>query len=204
MRNGQRLNKLSFNIVSGLSFDKELEEAQDKIKGTILDKYQSIIFDLDNTLWNCFTSKGENIGAYKTEPPYKLQGKGVIVDIKGNIIKLQEGIQDLLEILDLNDKNLGIVSGGEKLIDVNRRMGLPSAAQPSIILLKKFDLYKYFNLGVITKAFINKKEYIKGIGKVLFIDDNNEQIQNANEREDIDVLDRKSFENWSDLLRKIY
>jgi len=198
------LNKLSFNIISKLNFDKELEEAKDKIDRTILDRYQSIIFDLDNTIWNCFTSRGESTGAYKTEPPYKLQSRGVVVDIKGNIIELQEGVQELLEILDLTDKNLGIVSSGEKLIDVNRKIGLPSAAQPSVMLLKKFDLYKYFNLGVITKAFINKREYIKGIGKVLFIDDNNEQIQNVNEREDIDVLNRKSFNNWNDLLRKIY
>ena len=198
------MNKLSFNIISKLNFDKELEEAKDKIDRTILDRYQSIIFDLDNTIWNCFTSRGESTGAYKTEPPYKLQSRGVVVDIKGNIIELQEGVQELLEILDLTDKNLGIVSSGEKLIDVNRKIGLPSAAQPSVMLLKKFDLYKYFNLGVITKAFINKREYIKGIGKVLFIDDNNEQIQNVNEREDIDVLNRKSFNNWNDLLRKIY
>jgi predicted phosphatase len=196
------MNKLSFDIYSALNFDRELEEAKERTKDTILDRYQSIIFDLDNTLWKCFTPSGEGIGAYKTTPPYSLQSKNIIIDIRGNIIELQEGVRELLEILDLNDKNLGVVSSGEKLIDENKRIGLPSAAQPSIMLLKKFDLYKYFNLGVITKGFINKRDYVKGIGKVLFIDDSNEQIQNVNEKGNIDVLDRKSFGNWEDLLRK--
>jgi len=196
------MNTLSFNILSKQDFDKTLWKDEENIKDTILEKYNTIIFDLDRTLWDCFTSKGEQIAGYQTIPPYSLQSKNIIVDIKGNIIQLQEGVRELLELLDNLDKNLGVVSRGQKLIDVDKRIEVPFSSQPSVMLLKMFDLYKYFNKGVILKAFEDKKFYVKEEGKTLFIDDDDRWVQSVNEREDIDVLNRKSFRNWNDLLGK--
>lgn len=166
--------------------DKTLEH-------TIFEPYDTVIFDLDNTIWNCSASNGNRMGAYETEPPYKLISIGVLQDIKGNIIELQEGVAEILKILDQEDKNMGIVSRGEK---INR----PFDAQPSIMILKKFGLYQYFNYEVVLKAGIDKQEYCKPLGTTLFIDDDNTQLQSVMQRDDIDVLPRQSFQNWNILL----
>jgi predicted phosphatase len=191
------MHKLSFNIYSALNFDKELEEAEEKIKDTILERYNTIIFDLDGVIWDCFSSKGEGIGAFQTVPPFKLQEKNIIIDIKGNVVKLQEGIKELLDMLDYMDKNLGIVS-----CSADKYKDLPFAAQPAVMLLKKFDIFRFFNYRIIIKADIEKVQYVRALGKTLFVDDRKDIIDNVNQREDVDVLWRKSFGNWEDLLRK--
>ena len=190
-------------VLTGLNFQNDIYLSEDNINDTILEKYQTVVFDLDRTLWNCFNPKGEEIAGYQTTPPYVLQSKNIVVDIKGNIIQLQEGVRELIEDLDNCNKNLGAMSRGEKLVDVERRISVPFSAQPSIMLLKKFDLYKYFNHGVVIKSFVDKKFYVKPLGKTLFIDDDRRWLENVNEREDVDVLGRNSFTNWEDLYRKI-
>jgi predicted phosphatase len=193
------LNKLSFNIVSDLTFEKESEESKELIKNTILEKYNTIIFDIDGVLLDCFTPEGKGIGAFQTTPPFKLQDKNTVIDIKDNIIKLQEGIKDLIDMLDYNSKNLGIVSRSS-----DRSKQVPAAAQPAVMLLKIFDIFKYFNYGVTIKSDIEKVNYVKPLGKTLFVDDEKQWVENVNQREDIDVLWRKSFNKWKDLLIKLY
>ena len=172
----------------------------DVLRNTIFEKYDTIIFDLDNTIWDCFTPTGTGMGAYATEAPYELQEKNTIVDIRGNVIKLQEGIRECLEILDNNNKNLGIVSTGQKLSDIVSRTPIPTQAQPSIMLLKKFDIYKYFNYDIILKAFANKLEYVRPLGETLFIDDKFDNLTNVQQNSKVDVLWRKSFQTWQQLL----
>ena len=184
------LRKLTFNTAPQIREEIILE-------GTIFDRYKTIIFDLDQTLWDCYTQRGESIGAYQTTPPYKLRSKDIILDIKGNTIQLQNNVRELIDLLDEDDKNLGIVSRGEKL-------DTPFSAQPSIMILKKFDIFKYFNYNIVIKAFIDKKEYTRPLGPTLFIDDNQEWVSSVNERDDIDVLWRQSFNDWFDLLRKTH
>jgi predicted phosphatase len=191
------MSKLSFNILANLNFEKESEESKERIKDTILDRYNTVIFDIDGVLIDCFSSKGERIGAFQTTPPFKLQEKNTVIDIKGNVIKLQEGIREILDILDYNDRNLGIVSRSS---DQNK--DLPFAAQPAIMLLKKFDIFKVFNYNIIIKSDINKVNYVKPSGKTLFVDDEKQEIDSVNQRKDVDVLWRRSFNNWEDLLRK--
>jgi len=170
------------------------------LQNTIFENYDTIIFDLDNTIWDCFNPTGTGIGAYTTEAPYELQEKDIIVDINGNVIRLQEGIRECLEILDNNNKNLGIVSGGQKLSDITSRISIPIQAQPSIMLLKKFDIYKYFNYDIILKAFVNKLEYVRPLGKTLFIDDMQDNLSDVQQNPKIDVLWRKSFQTWQQVL----
>lgn len=165
----------------------------DNLDDTIFGPYDTIIFDLDNTIWNCYSPNGDGIGAYETENPYKLVSPGVLQDIKGNIIKMQEGAMEVLKALDEDDKNMGIVSRGE-LFD------RPFDAQPSIMILKKFEIYSYFNYEIILKVGIDKKEYCKPLGTTLFIDDDDTQLQSVMQRDDIDVLPRQSFQDWEILL----
>ena len=164
------------------------------LENTILEHYQTVIFDIDQTLLDCFSPSGESIGCYSTVAPYTLLSKNVVKDIKGNIIRLQQHVRDFLDILDENDINLGICSRGEK-------RDTPFAAQPTTMILKKFDIYKYFNLDVILKEKINKYEYVKPVGKTLFIDDSDEQLQNVSANPKIDILNRKSFDDWFQLLQ---
>jgi predicted phosphatase len=169
------------------------EYSNNTLENTILEPYDTIIFDLDNTIWNCHSPNGDGIGAYETESPYKLISIGVLQDIRGNIIELQDNVLDVLKTLDQNDINMGIVSRGEKL---NR----PFDAQPSIMLLKKFNIYQYFNYEIVLKMNINKSEYCKPLGTTLFIDDDDTQLQLVMQRDDIDTLPRQSFQNWGVLL----
>ena len=188
--NKSSLSKLSFSSPSVFNEEPSLE-------GTIFEKYKTIIFDLDGTILDCFTQEGESRGAWQTVPPYSLKSKNILLDIKGNTIQLQDNIKELIEILDDDDKNLGIVSRGEKL-------DTPFASQPSVMILKKFDIFKYFNHNVILKAFMEKRDYIRPFGKTLFIDNKKEWVDNVGEKESVDVLWRNSFNNWFDLLQKTY
>jgi len=175
------------------------------LENTIFENYVTIIVDLDKTLWDCTSVDGSEIGAFETESPYELKAPSVIIDIKGNIIRLQDGVRDVLKTLDAANKNVGIVSSGEKLVDLANRLGLPFEAQPSVMLLKKFDIFQYFNYDIILKAFADKGKYVRSKGKTLFIDDNQEQldsvIRHAEENNlDLDVLSRTAFKNWKELL----
>jgi len=173
--------------------DKDAIHAMDLIEGTFLEEYDTIIFDLDGTVWDVLSDKGEGMGAYETSGPYKLQSRDVVTDIEDNVIQLHKGISEMLDILDLAGKNLGIMSRGEAV-------DLPFEAQPSTQLLKKFEIYGYFNYEVIYKAFGDKSAYVRPRGKTLFIDDDKKNIDSVNERGDVDVLHRKAFNNWLDLL----
>lgn len=166
----------------------------DNLEGTIFEKYDSIYFDLDKTIWECFSLKGTSMGAYNMNPPFEMLSGVLIKDIDGNHCKLQDGVRIVFKLLNDNDMNMGVISSGEKDNTV------PSA-QPSVLLLKKFGLWNYFNLGVLCKQGINKRNYIKGFGKTLFIDDDDENIQEVKVDENIDVLDRKAFEGWEQILQ---
>ena len=188
------MNKLSFNEVENIN-----NKAQKVIENTVLNKYTTIIFDLDGVMWDCFSSKGDSIGAFQTEPPFRLQDENVIFDLGGNIIQLQKGMIDIIELLDSMDRNLGICS---RSADSDK--DLPFAAQPAVMLLKKFGLYKYFNFDIIIKPNISKVNYVHSFGKTLFIDDSKDNIEEVSKKDDVDVLWRKSFNEWPDLLTKIY
>lgn len=197
IRVAQMLNwnpKLSF-----IDFEKDNEAAEEILKGTILEKYNTIIFDIDRTILDVFSSTGDSMPAFKTEPPYRLQDENVMLDINGHVIQLQPGLRDLLEILDNANKNLGIVSRS-----ADREKDLPFAALPAVMILKKFDIFKYFNLDIIVKSDINKADYIYRLGKTLFIDDETDNIEAVKEKGNIDVLSRKKFQEWQDLLNKLY
>jgi len=164
------------------------------LENTLLESYDSIIFDIDGVIFDCFSKAGSSIGCFQTEAPYKLLQRDIVKDIKGSLIRLQFHLRSFFAILDNNDINMGICSRGEK-------RDTPFSAQPTVMLLKKFDIYKYFNLDIICKEGINKYEYVKPVGRTLFIDDNQEQLQNVSMNPEIDILDRHSFDNWLQLLQ---
>jgi predicted phosphatase len=169
-------------------------QIETNIEDTIFDDYDTVVFDADGTIIDCFSPQGDGIGVYKTNPPYDLKNSNMIIDTEGNIIKLDAGVRDLFKWLDDNDVNIGIVSSGEK-------ENTPLQAQPGMLVLKKFDLKKYINYEVVFKRDINKGDYVKPLGKTLFIDNKDDNLDNVDDKGMVDVLNRGSFENWNDLLK---
>ena len=169
------------------------EPMQDPLEGTIFEAYDTVIFDLDGNVWIATNAAGQGIGAFQTTPPYKVEYPGVAVDINGNIITLSDGIDALLKILNGADKNLGIMSSGE-LED------RPFEAQPAVLLLKLFNIYKYFTYDVVIHKTHEKELYVRPCGKTLFIDDAQENVVKVNEQQQVDVLWRGAFGPWSTLL----
>jgi predicted phosphatase len=169
-------------------------EIKTKIDDTIFADYSTVVFDLDGTLLDVFSPQGDSIGCYETNPPYTLKNMNVVTDVDGNIVKLDDGVRDLFKWLDKNDVNIGIVSSGEK-------KDTTPEAQPGVILLKKFDLKKYVNYEIVLKRDINKADYVKPLGKTLFIDNKDENLDDVDKKGQVDVLNRGSFENWADLMQ---
>jgi len=163
------------------------------LEGTVFDKYDTILIDLDGTIWDCYTPDGDSIGAYQTEYPYTLIDDHEIRDIKGNVVLLQTGVRKVLFLLWSEGKNIGIVSRSE---DPNRFF----SAQPAVMLLKKFRLWKYFTYEKVIKQQIDKPSYIRAAGRTLYIDDQQQDLT----RVDADVLYRNMFKSWDDLLQPLH
>lgn len=166
------------------------------IHHTLFAPYETIILDLDGVVWDCFQSNGQGTGCYTAVSPFKREAGNIVTASNGVVIRLQEGIEDLLRALDDANKNLGIVSRSEA-------PGVPFAAQPAVMLLKQYGLYKYFNYDVILKLGMNKAEYVKPNGKTLFIDDDQQNLEGVNQRDQVDVLWRKSFTDWRQTLSPV-
>jgi predicted phosphatase len=169
------------------------QQPKNPVEGTIFEEYDTIIFDLDGTVWDVTDATGQGNGAYTTVAPYKVENPGVAVDTKGNIIQLQEGVDDLLRILNGVDKNLGIISSGE-------RQDRPFEAQPSVMLLKLFNIYKYFTYEIVIRRTEDKEAWIKPFGKTLFIDDSQLNLDKVNALGTVDVLWRRAFGPWKSLM----
>lgn len=161
---------------------------------SILFEYDTIYTDLDGCIWNCYFNGTQN-GAYLMTPPLTRTGLSEVTDVKGNICTVQDGVLDLLPKLAKENINLGIIS-----LSYNDRWTF--AAQPAVMLLKIFDIYRYFRYSVVIKPRITKAEYIKPKGRTLYIDDDNMQIDAvlASGIPDLDVLRRTSFQSWSDFI----
>lgn len=179
-----------------IDFDKVQKEAEEKLKDTFLEKYTTFYFDLDGVIFDAYTPDGSKIYTFETNPPFELLEENIIIDLNNNIIKLQIGIRNILELLDYTNKNLGIISHS-----ADKEKMLPFSAQPSVMLLKKFNIYDYFNFPIIVKPDINKLQYAKPVGNTLFIDDEFYDVE-ITKKYNIDFLWRKSFVNWNDLLLK--
>ena len=164
-----------------------------KVKDSIFEPYTVVILDLDNTIWSCFDPRGNSIGAKHLEVPFVRIDETTFKDIRENIIHLDPTIKDVLEALDDYGIKLGICSRAA-LKDVTEN------AQPAVEILKKADLWKYFDYTITIKPDIKKSEYVfSDSGKVLFIDDQQDNLQDVEQSGRADVLDRRRFKEFGDL-----
>lgn len=136
--------------------------------------YDTVIFDLDRTVWNTIGNDGNYIWAKQMDVnSLKKESGQVISDGKGNKIYLEYMVDNLIKHLYFEQINIGFLSiGGLK--------NVPFDSQPSIILLKEFGLYQYFEfIKVILYKDQSKSNYLYTYGKTLFIDDNPKEIESA-------------------------
>lgn len=153
--------------------------------------YNTIILDLDFTIWNGYQPK---FWAKLLSFPYALENNK-IYDIEKKYIEFHDGIFDVLNILRNNNINVGFLSVG----------GIPNIhfeSQPSIICMRMYGIFNHFNY----KNFIGYKTEIKSKhiiphGKTLFIDDTEENLIDIRTNcPSIDTLNRNQFDKWKDLV----
>ena len=155
-------------------------------------KYDTIIFDLDFTIWDGCRQK---FWAKLLIPPYSVADNR-IYDVLGDYIKLQNGIEEVIQKLSRMRKNIGFASIGA-LEDIK------FDHQPSVQLLKLWGLYDYFNYpSILVYKTIDKIPLLKPSGKTLYIDDDPIQLEKAKKfhGDKLDILDRNNFVNWKDLI----
>ena len=157
------------------------------------DKYDIFIFDLDKTLWDSFDVVGKSIWAKQLILPYKLEGNKILDDVNSSCV-LKPGAREYLNFLASKNKKIGFLSSG-------KLWGTEYENQPSVKILKIFNLYDFFNFKkeLLYKTF-SKNQCLKELSGCIFFDDNDDVIKEARELKNVEVVDSKKIENWKHLI----
>jgi hypothetical protein len=154
------------------------------------------IFDLDRTIWNCYDKNGNKIWAKQMIFPYSISDDdNLIIDDVGSICVLDKYYKEYLHFLSKNRNNVGFLSNGA-ILDLNYKK------QPSIMLLKKFKIYSYYNnIKIIQYKNKSKKEILeKYHEKITYFDDDDDILNSLKELKNITTIDRKTFLSWKEFL----
>ena len=157
-------------------------------------EYDIFMFDLDRTIFDTYTKNGEPIWAKQMIQPFIHFDESLIGDDCESQCELQPGIHSVLEYLNSNGNKVGFISrGGVYNLDYEK--------QPSIVLLKMFGIYDYFSFKklMLYKTDV-KANHLSEIGKCVFFDDMDKDLDAAKNIPDVVVVDRKEFKQWDDLL----
>lgn len=160
----------------------------------VLDKSSFFIFDIDRTLIDTKDSDGQLIWLKNMQPPYRAISAVCIEDANGSRCYLQKGAREYLALLDALGKTIGYLSvGGLK--------DTPDENQPSIIIMKMFGIYQYFNgpKHLLYKT-ATKHDKLAQLECCVFFDDDEKHIAAAQEIESVFVVDRNSFSSWESML----
>lgn len=161
-------------------------------------RYNTFIFDLDRTVWDTNSKTGEPIWAKQMLRPYAFDGEDTIIDDVFSTCSLHNGVRAALEHLHTLGKDIGFLSrGGIYEVEYEK--------QPSVLLLKKFGIYDFFNYEkvLLYKADLklyNLKEIAQACGEYVFFDDNGKDLAEANSIEGVKAVDRNSFTCWESIL----
>ena len=160
----------------------------------LIKEYDIFMFDLDRTVFDTYTKKGEPIWAKQMIQPFKKFDEDLVVDDCESQCELQPDIHLVLKYLNSNNKKVGFISRGGVF-------NLEYEKQPSILLLKMFGIYDYFSFKklMLYKTDV-KANHLSEIGKCVFFDDMDKDLDAARKISDVVVVDRKEFNQWSDLL----
>jgi len=145
-------------------------------------KYDLFIFDADRTIWE------GDVPARAMEEPFQYDDRDTIIDAKGQRISLMEGIRDILVGLRAIGKDVGLISKSEK-------EGIDYQDQPVIKLLRTFGLLDVFNEMIVIERDIPKSVFIPSGERVLFIDDEVDNLSDVKEHSDADAIEAEDFLN---------
>ena len=131
-------------------------------------KYDTYIFDLDDTLWSGHWAK-MLVGNLKLVDDFTIE------DELGNNLALKYGVKDFLKQKSEASK-IGFVSRGG-LIDIDKDK------QPSIKVLTTFGILDYFNYcrHTIYKTEA-KSKYVVPCGRTIYIDDNENDLNDVRQK----------------------
>ena len=154
------------------------------------------IFDLDLTIWETNDKNGNQIWAKQLVPPFDLSGDKIVDDVFSECI-LKKGIVDYLNYLRRKGHELGFITSA-------KYTGLPFDLQPSLLVLKRFNLLDIFDFcQVIEYKDFDKSNFLKKIKKeIVFYDDSDEHLNSVAHLENIRAVDSKRISDWTKLINK--
>ena len=150
------------------------------------------IFDLDLTIWECFNKNNDPIWAKQMVPPFRLVDGYIIDDVNSKCF-LRKSIDQQLLKLHQENHEIGFLS-------VGAYHNLSYEIQPSILLLKKFNLYPFFNhIKRLEYKTFDKASVIKDIKEPLvFYDDNINVLKSVQKFNNVTAVDSTKISNWDD------
>ena len=150
------------------------------------------IFDLDLTIWECFNKNNDPIWAKQMVTPFRLIDGYIIDDVNSRCF-LRKSIDQQLLKLHQENHEIGFLS-------VGAYHNLPYEIQPSILLLKKFNLYPFFNhIKRLEYKTFDKASVIKDIKEPLvFYDDNINVLKSVQKFNNVTAVDSTKISNWDD------
>lgn len=147
------------------------------------------VFDLDRTIWTCCNKFGQEIWAKQMLSPFTKVSETCIKDDVSSCCFLHNGIQKYLEKLSMQKKRILFLSAGG-ILDVEKE------DQPSVKLLKSFDLYHFFDKdSFIGYKTMDKNELLSTLEGCIFFDDDPVVIERAKSL-NIKVIDRNCFKDY--------
>ena len=128
------------------------------------------------------------------EPPFFKIDDRIIKDSNNSYAILDSGVREVLEHLREQDKQISFLS-------VGGRLDVEYEKQPTIMILKMFEIYSYFNdqKHLLYKT-AKKDDILKKMAECVFFDDNEKHILEGLNLNNVSVVDRKSFAFWEQLL----
>ena len=153
----------------------------------------SFYFDLDRTIWNTYDKYGHPIWARQMIEPYTVIDKFTIQDDCLSVCKLDHDIIDFFESIKMHE--ISYISCGGNLNVVYHE-------QPSVKLLKLFNIYDFFSANkILIHKNQNKHEHIILNNKrVFFIDDSTDELEKMKAMyPSVNCINRASFIQWKDI-----
>lgn len=156
------------------------------------------LFDLDLTIWDCHNKYGNPIWAKQMVYPLQQDGNTITDDVYSKCV-LRKGVKEYLQKLSSDGHVIGFVSAGSHL-------SLPYESQPSIKLLKEFDIYKYFNnVKILAYKTFDKSQIVKDILEpVVFFDDSSDVLNSISDFKHVTAVDTSTLLDWSELIGNNY
>jgi hypothetical protein len=180
-------NKEKWTVANGEKIDEAIsmmgEYAIDPAlnsKKIDIGKYDLFIFDADRTIWE------GDVPAMAMEEPFQYEDGDTIIDSKGQRISLMEGVREILVGLRAIGKDVGLVSKSEK-------EGVDYQDQPVIKMLQTFGLLDVFNEMIVVERTIPKSAFIPSGERVLFIDDEIDNLEDVKEHSEADAIEAEEF-----------